>query len=258
MRYQFNLERALKKRIETIKQLRGFGNIEEEMKEFLHNKMIELHEQGEKEWSSFYQVQWMRWNKYCNAWMGRIGRMETSQLSLDLLQEQNELTIEEAFFISLGINPDTLINPSSFLNWGLHEIPNLKRLEAEDRPLLNDSEAYPAFWNIEERLRRFPEYIKLERKWPSDKINTQEFIDWALSLGYIEPRRSEYYREVKDAPYDVGFATLLYEELRKARLIKGEYNEQWRWTSSDNSLAWLCKDLYRHKIPKSCLSLIHI
>lgn len=253
MRYQFNFEKALKKRIEIIKELRGFLEIEEKMTEFLHNEMMKFHEQGNNKFSASCQVQWMRWNKYCNAWMGRIGRMETSQLSLELLDEQDEITIEEAFYIMVGINPDTLINPSGFLNWGLHEIPTLQRIEKEDRPALKEGEEYPKpFFGIELRLRRLPEYIKLERKFPSDKIKTEDFIKWALPLGYIEPRQAEFYRDTKYPPYDESFSMLLHDELRKARLIEGEHNEEWRWKGADKSLHWLCVDLHRHEIPKSC------
>jgi len=253
MRYQFNFEKALKKRIETIKELRGFLNIEGEMTEFLHTRMIELHKQEEDDWFMNYQALWMQWNKYCTGWMGRIDRMETSQLSLELLDEQDEITIEEAFYITLGINPSTLISPSGLITWGLHEIPTLQRRAKENRPPLKEEDGCPTFWNIEERLRRLPEYIKLERKFPSDKIKTQEFIDkWALPLGYIEPRQAEFYRDTKYPPYDESFSMLLYEELKKARLIEGEHNEEWRWTGADKSLHWLCVDLHRHKIPKSC------
>lgn len=254
MRYQFNFERALKKRIEIIKELKGFLNIELEMREYLHNEMMEFVRQDKNDWALNYNTLWMKWNKYCSAWMGRIGRMETSQLSLELLDEQDEITIEEAFYISLGINPSTLISPSSFLNYGLHEIPTLQRLAREDQAQapLKQGEKYPSFWNIEERLRRLPEYIKLERKFPSDKIKTVDFIKWALPLGYIEPRRAEFYRELKDAPYSENFSRLLYDQLRSNRLIKGEFEEEWRWTEADKSLHWLCVDLHRHKIPKSC------
>ena len=252
MRYQFNFERALKKRIEIITELRGFLEIEGKRTEFLHNEMIKLHEQGNNKFSASYQVQWMRWNKYCTAWMGRIGRMEASQLSLELLDEQDEITIEEAFYIKLGINPSTLISPSGFITWGLHEIPTLQRFEKEDRPPLKEGEEYPpTFFGIELRLRRLPEYIKLERKFPSDKIKTEDFIKWALSLGDIEPRQAEFYRDTKYPPYDESFSKLLHEELRKARLIEGEHNQEWRWIGKDKSLHWLCVDLHRHEIPKS-------
>tara|TARA_Y100000294_G_C8503275_1_gene315734 strand:+ start:94 stop:1071 length:978 start_codon:yes stop_codon:yes gene_type:complete len=252
MRYQFNFEKALKKRIETIKKLRGFLEIEEEMREFLHDEMLKLHKQGDEKLSASYQIQWMRWSKYCSAWAVRICAMETSQLSLELLDEQDEIYIEEGFYITLGINPSTLISPSGFMTWRLQDIPTLKRIEKEDRLPLKEGEMYPTFWNIEERLRRFPEYIKLERKFPSDKIITQEFIEkWAFPKGYIEPRQAEFYRDTKYPPYDESFSKLLHEELRKDRFIEGEHNEEWRWIKSDNSLSWLCKDLHRHQIPKS-------
>ena len=254
MRYQFNFENALKKRIEFIKDIRGLLKIEEELRDFFHTKMMELLGEKQEDWALNYNTLWMKWNKYCSAWAGRIGVMESSQLSLELLDEQDNITIEEAFYIMSGINPNTVINPSGFLNWGLHEIPTLQRLAREDQAQapLKQGEKYPSFWNIEERLRRLPEYIKLERKFPSDKIKTVDFIKWALPLGYIEPRRAEFYRELKDAPYSENFSRLLYDQLRKNRLIKGEFEEEWRWTEADKSLHWLCVDLHRHKIPKSC------
>ena len=49
MRYQFNFERALKKRIEIIKELQGFLNIELEMREYLHNEMMEFVRQDKKQ-----------------------------------------------------------------------------------------------------------------------------------------------------------------------------------------------------------------
>ena len=252
MRYQFNFEKALKKRIEIIKELRGFLKIEEKTREIIHNEMMKLVGQDKNDWAMNHHANWMKWSKYCSAWMVRIAAMETSQLSLELLDEQDEITIEEAFYIKLGINPSTLISPSGFITWGLHEIPTLQRFEKEDRPPLKEGEEYPpTFFGIELRLRRLPEYIKLERKFPSDKIKTEDFIKWALPLGYIEPRQAEFYRDTKYPPYDESFSKLLHEELRKARLIEGEHNQEWRWIGKDKSLHWLCVDLHRHEIPKS-------
>ena len=252
MRYQFNFEKALKKRIEFIKDIRGLLKIEEELRDFFHTKMMELLGEKQEDWALNYNTLWMKWNKYCSPWAGRIGVMESSQLSLELLDEQDNITIEEAFYIMAGINPNTVINPSGFLNWGLHEIPTLQRLAREDQAPIKEGEMLPTFWNIEEKLRRHTNYIKLERKFKSDSIKTEDFIKWALPLGYIEPRQAEFYRDTKYSPYDESFSMLLYDELKKARLIEGEHNEEWRWKGADKSLHWLCVDLHRHEIPKSC------
>ena len=59
MSYQFNFERALKKRIEIIKELKGFLNIELEMREYLLNEMMEFVRQDKNDWALNYNTLWM-------------------------------------------------------------------------------------------------------------------------------------------------------------------------------------------------------
>ncbi len=181
-----------------------------------------------------------------------------ASFNLNLLELHDALYTHEAFLILRGISPDD-IEYRQIVTWMVGYNP-----DDEGETFY---EAYPEWRAIERQFKnrikgvvvtgRTEGWLGLKEteneQWitPSE-LDKQEFIEWALPLGYIEPRQAEFYRDTKYSPYDESFSMLLYDELKKARLIEGEHNEEWRWKGADKSLHWLCVDLHRHEIPKSC------
>ena len=183
------------------------------------------------------------WNSYFTRWQLKFSLIEKTPVDLTILQTLPSITIDEAFFIRLGISPSVL-NRSGFHDWSLFNLksPVDKEITYQD---YNGKE-----WKtntginnlIEDKLIDTDEYKILTRAFDSKYINTKDFIDWALGNEYIEEDMS-LYRNIDNSPYDEGFAKLLYKELTTAGLVSRPFKQLWKWHAHWNVLNYLVKQL---------------
>jgi hypothetical protein len=249
MSYYFKFYKALPKRRDTVDELVDLLEIEKTLRDAFEKEAQEETDENKKAmWLSY----WKQWQSYCSAWTTRIESISQSDFSLSLLDAHEKITIEEAFCILKGITPDAL-DEVGFLNWRLSEVPRFLRAYRESQIPTGDT--IPTFLNIEQYLRGSKEYKKLVRVFgePSDweefdNIDTQEFIEWALKLGYIVPNEPHLYANNKP-PYHPDFARMLHSLLTKHKVIDGEFESKWKWLGSENSLAYLVELLHQNGLP---------
>jgi len=254
MSYYFKFYKAMPKRRATVGELVALLKIEEATRDAFD----ELAQEKKRKNTALYLSYWMQWQRYCSAWSNRIQSIRDDDYSLALLDAHEKITIEEAFCILIGITPDSL-DELGFLNWRLSEVPRFLKVYKEEQTNLESDGIMPTFLNIEQHLRGTKEYKKLVREFgePSDeetlaeefeRIDTQEFIEWALKLGYIVPNEPHLYANNKP-PYHPDFARMLHSLLTKHKVIDGEFESKWKWLGSENSLAYLVELLHQNSLP---------
>jgi len=238
--YYFPHKTSLKKKREAIKELERLLAIENETKQYFLDLSAE---------NDYYLHNYIKWEKYTNAWGNRIQTIMDASFRLTILEEYDELRIEEAFCILLGVSPETL-DGVGFLDWSLTELPTLKRLEKENYYSTNrpNHEIVPTFWNIEEGLIRCKEFKKIDRQF-GHTVNTEKFIQWALKIGYIE-EDTHHMRDNRNAPYEEDFSIKLYNELLANDLIRGDFQEKWVWNTNTNTLNFLVRLLHQNQVPR--------
>ena len=254
MRYYFQSFRAIPKRRATIGELVALLKIEEATRDAFD----ELAQENKRKNTALYLSYWKQWQKYCSAWTNRIQSIREDDYSLALLDAHEKITIEEAFCILIGITPDSL-DELGFLNWRLSEVPRFLKVYKEEQTNLESDGIMPTFLNIEQHLRGTKEYKKLVREFgePSDeetlaeefeRIDTQEFIEWALKMRWIIPTEP-HLRTSRKPPWDLDFSQTLHSLLTKHKLIDGEFRSKWEWLSSENSMAYLVEMLHLNNLP---------
>ena len=254
MSYYFKFYKALPKRRKTVDELVDLLEIEKTLRDAFEK---EAQEETDENKRVMWLDHWKQWEMYCSAWTTRIESICQSDFSLDLLNAHDKITIEEAFCILMGIAPETL-DKVGFLNWRLSEVPRFLRVNREkfdEQNTTGELGALPSYLNIEQHLRATKEYKKLVRVFgePSaleefDNIDTQEFIEWALKLGYIVPNEPHLYANNKP-PYHPDFSRMLHSLLTKHKVIDGEFESKWKWLGSENSLAYLVELLHQNGLP---------
>ena len=249
MRYYFQHYKAIPKRRKTVDGLVELLEIEKTTRDAFDKN---ADEEGDENKKAMWLGYWKQWQSYCSAWTTRIESISQGDYNLNLLDAHEKISIEEAFCILKGITPDAL-DEVGFLNWRLSEVPRFLRAYRESQIPTGDT--LPTFLNIEQYLRGSKEYKKLVRVFgePSDweefdNIDTQEFIEWALKLGYIVPNEPHLYANNKP-PYHPDFSRMLHSLLTKHKVIDGEFESKWKWLGSENSLAYLVELLHQNGLP---------
>lgn len=190
------------------------------------------------------------WNKYFTRWQLKYSLIEKTPVDLSILRTLDSITIEEAFFIRLGISP-TVLSKSGFHDWSLFNLepPENKEIIYQD---YNGKE-----WKtntginnlIEDKLTDTDEYKILIRMFGSKHIKTDDFVNWAINNEYIEEDRT-LYRDIKKSPYGEEFADLLYRELVAVGLISRSFDRLWKWHANLNVLHYLVNQLQETGLTK--------
>jgi len=200
--------------------------------------------------------------KSCFKYSGwTLKLFKDASFNLKLLELHDTLYTHEAFLILIGISPDD-IEYQQIVLW----MTNYNG-EEENSEIFYD--VYPEWRAIERQFKnrikgvvvtgRTEKWLGLKEteneKWitPSE-IHTQEFIEWALRLGYIEETKSKYHRNDSKAPFERKFSELLYKELKDKQLITGEFHEKWQWQTNWNSLNYFIRLLWNNSLPREWYS----
>jgi hypothetical protein len=198
-----------------------------------------------------YKDSYEVWNRYFKRWQLKYSLIEKTPVDLSILKTLNTITIEEAFFIRLGISP-TVLSKSGFHDWSLFDLepPTNKAITYQD---YNGKE-----WKtntginnlIEDKLTDTDEYKILIRMFDSKHIKADDFVNWAINSEYIEEDKA-LYRDIEKSPYGEEFADLLYKELTAAGLISQPFERLWMWLAHWNTLHYLAKQLQLNGLTKS-------
>jgi hypothetical protein len=190
-----------------------------------------------------YKDSYEIWNRYFTRWQLKYSLIEKTPVDLSILKSLSTITIEEAFFIRLGISP-TVLNKSGFHGWSLFDLksPADKEITYQD---YNGKE-----WKtntginnlIEDKLSDTDEYKILVRVFDSKHIKTDDFVNWAMQNGYIEEDKA-LYRDIENSPYGEEFSDLLYRELAAVGLISRPFDHLWKWHAKLNVLHYLVNQL---------------
>ena len=258
MRYYFQHYKAIPKRRKTVDGLVELLEIEKTTRDAFDKN---ADEEGDENKKAMWLGYWKQWQSYCSAWTTRIESISQGDYNLNLLDAHEKISIEEAFCILKGITPDAL-DEVGFLNWRLSEVPRLLRILREkfdEQIPVGELGIMPTFLNIEQHLRGSKEYKQLVREFgePTDEqllsgvfetIDTQEFIEWALKMRWIMPTEP-HLRTSRKPPWDIDFSHMLHSLLTKHKLIDGEFASNWKWLSSENSMAYLVEMLHLNNLP---------
>jgi len=134
-----------------------------------------------------YKDSYEVWSSYLTRWQLKYSLIESAQFYLNLLTSLSHITIEEALFALLGINPNVLSEPG-FQDWRLYDLkaPEVKKITYQDntgREWTTDTGTTNFF---EEKLANTQEYKLLLREFNQDKIHTQDFTDWATNANLLK------------------------------------------------------------------------
>jgi len=180
------------------------------------------------------------WNTYIQLWRPRLSLMMNYSFNLEILNELDSITFEEALFIMLGINPKVLLQ-DGLNNWSIRN-PSYEK-EKGFAPIVEDS------------IKDFEIYKVLDRKFHQERITTQEFIDWTEDINHIK-EDGVLLRDTNKSPHGEEFAMKLYKALLDEGLISGKFKQLWEWNAPLNLLKELAvrlnltgktktKDLYK-------------
>ena len=169
------------------------------------------------------------WNTYIQLWRPRLSLMMNYSFNLEILNELDSITFEEALFIMLGINPKVLLQ-DGLNNWSIRN-PSYKK-EKGFAPVVEDS------------IKDFEIYKVLDRKFHQDKITTQEFINWSEANNHIKEDKA-LVRDLNNSPHGEEFAMKLYLALSSEDLISGRFEQLWEWNAPWNLLNELVTRLHQ-------------
>jgi len=134
-----------------------------------------------------YKDSYEVWSSYFTRWQLKYSLIQSAQFNLNLLTSLSYITIEEALFALLGINPNVL-SESGFHDWRLYDLkaPEVKKITYQDntgREWTTDTGTTNFF---EEKLANTQEYKLLLREFNQAKIHTQDFTDWATNANLLK------------------------------------------------------------------------
>jgi hypothetical protein len=186
---------------------------------------------------------WYWWDRVVKSWTHRLQLIKDASFDLLFLEKfDDKIYIHEAFLILLGISSDEM-DRKEFTVWFNETAPN----KFIDYPQIK---AY----GLKDNYQEFDEWKELKRRFGKGQkdldieIDTQTFIKWALRLGYIE-EDTHHHRDDMKAPYPEDFTKMLYDLLIEKEMIRGKYDDKWKWLSHWNSLCYLVKELHANQLP---------
>ena len=175
------------------------------------------------------------WNTYIRLWRPRLSLMMNYSFNLEILNELDSITFEEALFIMLGINPKVLLQ-DGLNNWSIRN-PSYEK-EKGFTPVVEDS------------IKDFEIYKVLDRKFHQQKIMTHEFIDWSKENNHIKEDKV-LLRDLNKSPYGEELAMKIYLALSSEDLISGRFEQLWEWNAKWNLLKELAIKLNLSGITKT-------